>query len=285
MYLYHADDQSHVTLKGRSKGGRRTSCLQVDEFDGYVQATGSLNGRMHVARYCRTHHLRVKNWTQINVHISRFPDLFGVLLSGGGETPDGTVVSSPVDLPLEYLVPGCRNLFCLELFYCEVVTDGGLATVLEGCKRLRTLELTHCGTLTGTAFQAIQCKDLQILTFNHCANFTCEGLTAVARSFPSLLSLRVLMDKRWGADFAAGLEIVTSLCPRLIGLSLQACGLTDLILHKIAVRCPLLSIINVRHESAITDAGVASLRIRLSKLETLILHGNHQLLQGRRDSR
>lgn len=126
--------------------------------------------------------------------LSRFPGLLGVQLIGTRVSSDGTIANtSPVDLPLRLLVPSCRNLRWSILLYCVVVSDAGLATVLEGCKQLKFLRLFHCETVTGAAFHGFRCKALIVLDIDHCPHLTSEGLTAAAAACPNLSDLSV----RW----------------------------------------------------------------------------------------
>lgn len=151
--------------------------------------------------------------------LSQLRHLTHLEISNNSNVTDGVVIS---------LIHGCRQLECLNLSLCHLVTNDAVDhlakyghrlkslhlvscsvsnTALESlakCPALQTLDVAYCNrvTFSGANLVSSQCKDLRYLGLMRCDQITNEEAETLAKKFPRIHFSTVLLDYKRVIDKA-----------------------------------------------------------------------------------
>ena len=113
-------------------------------------------------------------------------------------------------------------LTCLRLENCRVVTDRGVAPIVQNNTQLRSLNLSGCALLTNKSALKISthCVSLTSLNLSKCTSVSNIGVQAIAVNCPALQHINLSGIIRLSEE---SLYVLVTKCPLLVMLNVTGC--------------------------------------------------------------
>jgi hypothetical protein len=176
------------------------------------------------------------------------------------------------DTDILEVAKSCTLLTSLSLGYSDI-SDESLKAVARSCTQLTKLSLRGCQGVKNDGIEAVahSCTLLKWLDISYCSQLTDDGVKAVAEACSYRLVYLGVEDCSQLGD--AGLEAVAQNCTNLAWLNI-ACGfapnlVTDVGIKAVAQACTKLQEFYLHSCPAVTEEGVAHVRITLSSCDVI----------------
>ncbi|RHZ84511.1 hypothetical protein Glove_80g5 [Diversispora epigaea] len=202
--------------------------------------------------------------------------------------------SKITDISLRTVAQSCINLRCLKLGYSKHITDISIIKIAQNCPYLEYLGL-QTSNITDASLKQIaeSCPKLLILSLVGCQKITDGGICAISSACPNM-QLYALEDCEGITDISvkkiaqSNLNLkylnlvwchlisdesiceIARLCPKLEGLQLESCDITDTSIYAIAHSCHNLRGLNIKDCHYLSDVAINTL---ISRKPNIIIPG------------
>lgn len=183
------------------------------------------------------------------------------------------------DFGLYNITINCKQLYCLDLVYCNLITDetiysfndlhyisilylgnmsyitdDSIQLLLNKCITLQIFSLYKCDSITDNAFKLINnnsCKIIE-LDLSYCNKITDKSMKIICKYWNTLEKINIKSTNITNETA----KYITNNCKCIKEINLENTKITDIAVKYIALYCDLLEIINLSKCSNITYDGV-----------------------------